>query len=1137
MKKNAESFCVGSHSASSNKTIGIFLLFLLFVWSGFGPLMANSSNSLQQGFKITGKVIDSNGSPLPGVNVFEQNNPTHGVITGVDGTYSIEVDSSDDILVFSFIGFDTQQIAVDGKSTIDVILIEEITDLDEVVVTALGIKKERKALGYAMSSIKSDELVKSGVPVNPLSSLYGKAAGVKISSTANGPTGGMIINIRNSVSLTEQSSTRPLFVVDGIPIFDENTSMNRNDRDGRDRGTGINDINAEDIESVEILKGAKASVLYGHAGANGVVLITTKSGKSKKGFGVDVSSSYTWDNTAYVPELQNEFGTGNTLGYSGMDPDLTDEDGFRYEMIDGVKTPVYWGSGGAAGWGPKMDGRQILWWDGEMRPYSPQPDNYRDLFRTGHLMTNSVALSNAGELGSFRFSYTNKDYTSTIIGADQQNHTISFNGNINVSDKITLGYISNYFYTFNHNAPYRMQDELVTYGVHRDMKPELWKQNIFDETGVYWYFRSKERSEAAGQQAGQIGANYFWNQTQNAFDEERHHFIQSANLNIEFTNWLSLAVRSGFDMTRKLNEVKKKVIEPLSDDHTQGYYSVAERNILKLNNQALLNFDRKINEDFRLSGFVGGVYEYSSDRSLKSLTQEFLVENFFSLSNSRKDVKSEGSGGRSFYKLFGLLGSAQITFRDYLYLELQGRNDWSSILPPANNSYFYPGASLSWIISESMSLPDIIKYAKIRASFADVGRPGPVYFGNFNFDLNSYSGTPYIIASSNMPPVDFDKAIAEGTFPEENLKPERKREIEFGFETSLFQQNRLGIDFSWFKANTYDQIMALPVPASSGVANIITNAGDIQNSGVELQLTGKPVITNNFAWNMTLNLSKYKTEIKKLSDGIDIYAMWGVTGASREARVGGEYGEYYINPWLRDEDGNLVVGSNGVYEFDTENQKKVGKELPDILGGFNTNFTYKGIYLDFDFDFQFGGTLISQTNMYLRGNGTGIESLKYRDQARGGLPYYIDENDAKHLLDSHNAATPSDSKYGWIFHDGVILPGVKGDGTTNDILINAQQYYDRTYWQGYMDITEDVVFKSDYLALRRITLAYELPKTMLDKTFFNKVRLAVFGTNIAYLYKDIPNVTPESFAGTNEFTEYSGLPGVRSFGFEVKLGF
>lgn len=1084
---------------------------------------------------ITGTVIDEDGVGIPGVSIV-QRGTSKGTITDIDGKYSLNV-PGDAVLVFSFVGMKTVEEPVNGRSTIDVTLVNDAVGIDEVVVTALGIKREKKALGYSMSSIKSDDLVKSGIPVNPLTSLYGKAAGVRISSTANGPTGGMVINIRNSVSLTSSSSTRPLFVVDGIPIFDENTGMNRNDRDGRDKGTGINDINAEDIESIEILKGAKASVLYGYAGANGVVLITTKSGQKKKGLGVEVNSSFTWDNVAYYPELQDEFGTGSSIGAALPKPEDTDADGFRYTDVNGVRTPVYYGGGGAAGFGPRMDGRDILWWDGEMRPYTAQPDNYKELFRTGHLRTNGFSLSNAGDLGNVRLGYTNKKFESTVIGAHQDNHIFSFNGKMNISDRISVNYISNYYYTFNHNAPFRMQDGLVTYGVNRDMKPELWFNNITDDTGVYWYFRDKEKSEAAGGLVGKLGGTYFWNQTQNDFDETRHHLIQSVNMNIDFTDWLSLTLRSGFDMTRKLNEVKKKVMKPLSEDSQQGYYSVAERNIFNLYNNAYLNFDKKINDDFQISGLVGFVYEQFSDRQLKSLTTDFLVENWFSLSNSSKDVKSSGQGYRKSSVLYGVLASAQLAYRDELFLEIQGRNDWSSILPPSNNSYFYPGASLSWIASETIAFPDVIQYAKARASFADVGRPGPIYFGNLAFDINSYGGIAYATASSDMPPADFEAGIAEGKLPPEDLKPERKREVELGFEMNFFQGNRLGIDFSWFRANIYDQILGLDVPKSSGVNKIKVNAGDVENSGLELQLTAKPVMSRDFNWNTTLNLAKYNTKIKELADGVEILPLWGMTGASMEARVGGEYGEIYINPWKRDEAGNLIVGSNGVYAFDTEQQIKVGKQIPDLTGGLNSSFSYKGIYLDFDFDFQFGGTLISQTNMYLKGNGTGIESLQYRDEARGGLPYYVNTDNKKILLESHSAPVPADSKYDFILHDGVILPGVKEDGSENDILIAAQEYYERTYWQGYMDITEDAIYKSDYVSLRRITLGYELPKKWINKTFFNRARVSVFGNNIAYLYKDAPNVTPESYAGTNEFTEYSGMPGVRSVGCEIKLGF
>ncbi|MGD9928473.1 MAG: SusC/RagA family TonB-linked outer membrane protein [Mangrovibacterium sp.] len=1104
-----------------------WLTTVVALFMGVGILMAQEVN-------LSGTVTGSeDGMPLPGVSVL-QKGTTHGTITDIDGNYTISVPKGS-IVVFSFIGMQKQEFTAENTTTFNVVLQPETTGLNEVVVTALGIKREKKALGYSVSSIKSDELVKSGIPVNPLTSLYGKAAGVRVSGTANGPTGGMVINIRNSVSLNQSSSTRPLFVVDGIPIFDENTGMNRNDRDGRDKGTGINDINAEDIESIEILKGAKASVLYGYAGANGVILITTKSGTKKKGLGVEVNSSYTWDRVSYFPKLQNEFGSGSSVGAALPDPNLTDADGFKYKDIDGTLTPVYYGNG-AAGFGPKMDGRNILWWDGQMRPYSPQPDNFKDIFREGHLRTNGFSLSNAGDLGNVRFGYTNKKFTSTVIGAYQDNHIFSFNGKLNVSDRITVDYISNYYYTFNHNAPFRMQDGLVTYGINRDMKPELWKSHILDETGAYWYFRTKERSEAAGGLVGKLGSEYFWNQTQNDFDETRHHLLQSVNLNIDFTDWLSLTFRSGFDMTRKLNEVKKKVIKPLGEDSSQGYYSVDERNILNFYNNVYLNFETKINDDFNVSGLVGFVYENFSDRYVKSLTTNFLVENWFSLGNSSKDVKSEGSGSRKSSVLYGVLASAQLSFRDQLYFEVQGRNDWSSILPPDNNSYFYPGASLSWIASETLTLPDVIKYAKLRASFADVGRPGPIYFGNLAFNVNSYGGVAYATSSSSLPPADFETGIAQGKLPPENLKPERKREFEVGFEINLFEQNRLGFDFAWFKSNTYDQIIALDVPKSSGVNSIITNAGNVQNTGLELQITGKPVITRNFQWNTTLNLAKYNTKVKELSSGVEVLPLWGVTGAKMEARVGKQYGEIYINPWLRDNAGNLVVASNGVYEFNKEEQIKVGKQIPDITGGFNTNFAYKGLYLDFDFDFQFGGTLISQTNMYLKGNGTGVESLKYRDEARGGLPYYVNTSNAKVKLDSHTASVPADSKYNFILHDGVVLPGVKSDGSPNDILIAAQEYYERTYWQGYMDITEDAIYKSDFIALRRITVGYELPKQLVDKTFFSKIRVSLFGNNIAYLYKDVPNVTPESYAGTNEFTEYSGMPGVRSIGCEIKLG-
>ncbi|MDP4206236.1 MAG: SusC/RagA family TonB-linked outer membrane protein [Bacteroidota bacterium] len=1104
----------------------------------YALLIGIGATAFAQKLTVKGSVKDDSGIALPGVSILVKGT-TKGTVSDVNGAFTIDADSKG-VLVFSFVGLRTQQVPVNGRKTIDVLMRADNTNVDEVVVTALGIKREKKALGYSVSSIKSEELVKSGNPVNPLESLYGKATGVRVASTAGGPAGGMIINIRNSVSLTEGSNTRPLFVVDGIPIHDENSGSNRNDRDGRDRGTGINDINADDIESLEILKGAKAAVLYGYAGANGVVLITTKSGKKKTGLGIDYSTSYTFDRAAYLPKLQNEFGTGSNVAFAGLDPSLTDAAGFKYQMINGVKTPVYFK--GDFSFGPKMDGRQVMWWDGQMRAYSPQSNNMDDLYQTGHLRTNTFSFSNGGDQGSYRASYTNKKFESIVLDAYQDNHVFSFNGNLKVSKKLTLTYASNYYYTYNHNAPFRMQDGFVTYGIPRDMNTAMMKSHTVDpSTGTYWYFRDPSiKNQVAPFLMSGVSQEYFWNQSQNVYDETRNHFIQSAKLNYEINNWLSLMVQSGFDYTNKLDEVKVKVLKPLAEDYQQGIYSVHQTNYMNFYNQALLNFDKKINDDFRVSGNAGAIYQANTIKFVGTETRNFLIENWFTTGNSSNAVKSEGSATNQKDLTYSVLGSAQVAYKDYLFLELQGRNDWSSILPPKNNSYFYPGASLSWIASQSLTLPDYIKYAKTRLSWADVGRPGPVYFGNLGFDVNSYGSIPYENASSTLPPADFATGIALGKLPPENLKPERKREFEAGLEMNFFENSRFGFEFNVYKNNTYNQIIALPVPASSGVSAITLNAGDVQNTGMELQLKGKPIVTHDFVWDATLNLAQFKTKINKLGQGLSVKPLWGVTGAQYVAQVGHEYGEIIISPWQRDSNGNFIVSqSSGIYLFDKDanHQKTVGHLLPDVTGGLGTNFTYKGFSLGVDFDFQFGGTMISQTNMYLKGNGTGAASLKYRDEARGGLPYYVNTNGEKIKLDSHTTAVPADSKYSFIFHDGVILPGVTPDGATNTKLISAQEYYNNTYWNGDMSVTEDAVYKSDYISLRRLTLAYQLPRTILNRTFIRDARVTLFGNNVAYVYKAVPNVIPESSAGTNEFTEYSGLPGVRSFGFELRFSF
>ena len=429
-----------------------------------------------------------------------------------------------------------------------------------------------------------------------------------------------------------------------------------------------------------------------------------------------------------------------------------------------------------------------------------------------------------------------------------------------------------------------------------------------------------------------------------------------------------------------------------------------------------------------------------------------------------------------------------------------------------------------------------MNYGKVRASWADVGRPGPRYYGNVDFSLSSYGGQATMSVPSYLPPADF--ASANGSFPEPNLKPERKREYEIGLEGAFLPGNRIGLDFSFFHNNTYDQITKLTVPSSSGLSEVRMNAGDIAQNGIELSINTKPIVTKDWKWDLGFNLARYTTKVKELGKGIELLEMWGGTGASVRSVPNGEYGEIFIYKYKRDDNGNRIVNQGtGVWEYDKTERVKVGKITPDVIGGLTTSLSYKDFSISAVFDFQFGATLISQSNMYLLGNGSGKESLKYRDEAHGGLPYYLNTSGQRILLDSHSAAVPADSYYPFIMHDGVITPGVTSDGKPNEMLIPAEQYYTKLYWQGDMSMCEDQIYKSDYISFRTLSFNYNLPKSFISKLHIQNARVSAFANNLCYIYKAVPNVTPESGTSTNTFSECSTVPGVRSFGLGLNVSF
>ena len=1091
-------------------------------------MAVSEGNFSQQDGKVIGTVEDSMG-PVTGASVLVKGT-TNGTITDLDGNFTLNGVKKGAIIQVSFIGYATQEIKYEGQA-LKVVLSEDSQALEEVVVTALGIKREKKALGYSVSSVKGDDLIQAGTPMNAMQALYGKTSGLQLQTTASGPSGGMNIKVRNSISLTESSSTRPLIVVDGIPIHDENSGQTGNSRTGGDHGTGLNDINSEDIASIEILKGAKAAVLYGSEGANGVMLITTKSG-SKKGLGIDFGVSHAWSIAAYLPELQNEFGSGSSAGMAALKE--IDKDGFftSEDPVTGQMVESLW-RGAGSNFGPRMDGRKLLWWDNQYHSYSAQKNNQRDMYKTGGQTNVNFSLSNASDLGSFRLSYNYRDFQAITEGADNVAHSFSFSGDFKANDYVKVKMSTNYSNTKDHNAPFEMRS-LTTYGYPREQDVNLIKQMYMTEEG-YNYFSMNPSVTAFAPYTGYL-SEYYWSQLRNSNDYTRNHLIQSLNIDVKFNDLFSWTTLGGLDWTVADAESKQYVKKPLASEQKQGYYRVSNTRDMIMYGQSSFNYNQTFKDKWDVSVMLGGAVKHNKHEMQEQyIAETFAVENWFSLKNTREDFGPRSSRLRGDDLLLSVFASAQLAYANQVYLELQARNDWSSILPPENNHYFYPGASLSWIFTESFDIPSM-NFGKMRASWADVGRPGPRYYGNVDFNLGAYGGQPNMSLPDFLPPADF--AGTNGGFPAPNLKPERKREYEFGLEAGFLPGNRINVDFSFFHNNTYDQITTLTVPTSSGLKAVRMNAGDIAQNGIEFSINTKPIVTKDWTWEVGVNLANYKTKVKKLGKGIDMLDMWGVEGAHVRSVPNGEYGEIYIYPYQRDEKGNRIVNQGtGVWEYDKSQMIKVGKVTPDIIGGLTTGLTYKDFSLNAVFDFQFGATMVSHTNMYLLGNGSGKESLQFRDEARGGLPYYVNKDGQRILLDSHAASVPSDSFYPFILHDGVITPGVTKEGEPNKMVIPAEQYYSKLYWQGGWDLSEDKIYKSDYIALRSLSFSYNLPKSFLSKFKIQSARVNAFANNLCYIYKAIPNVTPESTSGTNSFMQVSSTPGMRSFGLGLNVSF
>lgn len=1089
--------------------IGIILISVLFCFTGQLNATSNdvhtSNGIMQQRGVVKGTISDDFG-PVVGASISVPGT-TIGTITDMDGNFSLEVPVGSTLSI-SFIGYVPQTIQYSGQEHLDIKLVEDSQALDEVVVTAMGIRKEKRALPYAMSELKSEAL--QTVPVqNVANALYGKAAGVLVRQTAAGPSGGTKIQIRGINSI--EGSSRPLIVLDGIPINDYDSNWSGRDRNQTQQQSAMADINPDDIESMSILKGANAAALYGSRATNGVIVITTKRGGGQgKGLGISVNTSYMYDQRAFMPELQNEFGGGTT-------PDFT-------VNADGQKT--YTGATYRS-FGPRMDGTPVLWWDGQTRPFSPQPDNWKDIFKDGFTNTNSIAISNQSDKGSTRVSYTNMNYGGYLDNFKQTRHNFNLSTMFKLSDRITMDASVSYNISNTKNKPTRI-DRVSNYPMPRNEITQLWKDNYKNEEG---YYLTDAISGISSSNRDNIINYLLWEQNENEYVDTRERLMASMTATIKLIEQLNLRLRGGTDRYSDKKEDKemfKRYADPSDMSNLQGKYRKVDNHYQKDFAEALFMYNQQFGNDFDVTASAGGSVEDISETGLTWESHGLKYNGMFSTENNKVNPKDAGrdKGYNKGEFLAGIFGQAQFSYKRFLYLELTARNDWSSRLSKGNRSFFYPSVGTSFVFTDAFQMPDWMNYGKIRGSYAIVGNTAPeLYFANSTYDYGSFDNTAITNwFGNNVPPL--------------NVEPEKTYSWEIGFDARLFN-SRLGIDFSYYNNKTKNQILTVPVAPSTGATGMKLNAGEMANHGVELQLTGIPVETKNFSWQSTFNFAYTRNELISLIDGMEdlqIANPW--SAAIFKAVPGKSTHSVFIRKWQRHENGQMMVDSNGNFIQESE-FTYAGDAAPKFTGGFMNTFQYRDFTLSVSIDGTFGGKLLSFTNNYLKSSGAGKESLFGRDEAYGGIPYYIDteNNNRKVQLPDHNSPAPANAQDGKVYHNGIIADGVTEDGQPNKTVVAAADYYNSRYNRAG---SEDNLYDNTYIKLREMRLSYRVPQKICSTLGLNNLNVSLIGSNLFFLYKSVPNVDPEATLGTdktNTYVEYTSYPSARSFGFSLNTSF
>jgi len=1065
-KPTTNSLILMKHSLSMKGGTCCLLLWVIFLISQVAQA---------QDRRVTGRVISAKDQqPIPGVNILVRDSQL-GTTTDGNGNFTLNV-GPNATLVFSAIGFAGQTQAIGNQTQLTITLQEAEQNLGEVVVTALGIKKEAKRLGYATATVSPDQITTNRT-VNFMNALQGKIAGVNISSLGTGAAGTSKIRIRGQSSFSGQNN--PLIVVNGVPIDNTNFGQNNGnvggdnslasrDRNYSDGGDGLSSINPDDIEGMTVLKGGTAAALYGSRAKDGAILITTKTKGASQGIGVSYNTNFTTDRPLDYTDYQYEYGQG------------------EYGIRPTAPNPT----SGVWSFGEKFAGQTQVLFGGVTVPYEPVRNRINKFYRDGSTWTNSIAVSSSSEKGGFNLSLSNTDNKGITPNNSFNRKTLNLGFSYNLSSRLTVTGTMNYSNEYNKNPPQIAQQDnstpTVIYTLANSMPLDVLEANqINPATGnEFIYSRFMNRTNPY------FVLNYKFENIR------RDRLFGNVSARYNVTDWLYVQGRVGQDYWSRDQDYNfptgQASLAAAPAGYVNGAYVQEVRRFRELNTDFLIGANRKFGS-IGVDLTLGGNQLYRRSDLNSTMVTDFVIRGLYVPQNGRLKDPTYGLSER---KVNSLYGAAEFSYKDFLYLNGTVRNDWFSTLAPANRSILYPSVTSSFVFSQAFNnLPAWLNFGKLRAAYAEVGSDGDVspYSNNLFYSINSatFAGQPV-------------GNITSSTIPSSTLRPSRTAETEFGLELKLLN-NRIALDMAYYNKVTSDQIVAAQASDASGYTTKLINSGESRNRGVEMLLTLSPVRTKNFFWDVILNGSYNETKLLRLltdSPGESIVVGNGIYVGELRQVVGQPLGQLYTYGYARDAQGRIIHGGDGLPNR-TATSLSFGSAIPKYVGGITNTFNYKGINLSFLIDFKLGGKMISGTNLNAFRHGLQKETLVGRGEA--------------------------DNK--------MVGVGVNEKGETNAVRAFVQDYYSvgRTKSLG-----EQVVYDAGFWKLRQISLGYDFTHFLPKSLFIKGIRVSAIANNVAILKKWVPNIDPEQFGFSSDNLvglESTGLPTTRSIGFNLNVKF